>query len=117
MLQVAFLFLLVKIIHGYGVMTTKKITKQNGFQISYIQGLLVLFSSAITLPYVTNQSDYKEVEFITVLKSCLFSGCFIALGSTFWITALTLTKNFGLITTFSFTSIILGYLVSVFRYG
>jgi len=59
MMKVAFLFFIVKIIHGYGVMTTKKITESNGIQISYVQGILVLFTGGLTMPYVMNQPDYK----------------------------------------------------------
>ena len=41
----------------------------------------------------------------------------MALGQMFYIIALTLTPNYGMLTPFMFTSIIFGYLMSVFRYG
>jgi uncharacterized membrane protein len=41
----------------------------------------------------------------------------MAIGQLSFNGALTLTKNFGLVTTLSFSSIIFGYLVSVVRYS
>lgn len=51
------------------------------------------------------------------LKSLLYCGIPMAIGQLAYIGALTLTKNLGVLTTLSFTSIILGYLISVLRYG
>lgn len=59
MMQVASAFILVKVVHGYGVVITKKIKYSNGIQISYVQGLLVFFSSVILLPIVQDKPvDY-----------------------------------------------------------
>lgn len=60
-MKVAFAFLLVKVIHGYGVVITKRIKYSNGFQISYLQGILVFFFSGLLLPIITNQPDYKQI--------------------------------------------------------
>ena len=41
----------------------------------------------------------------------------ITMGLSAYVLALLLTKNYGTLTPFMFTSIIFGYLVSIFRYG
>lgn len=41
----------------------------------------------------------------------------MAIGQLSYIGALTLTKNLGVLTTLSFSSIIMGYLISIFRYN
>lgn len=50
-------------------------------------------------------------------KGIFLSGIPMTIGQLSYIGALILTKNMGVITTLSFTSIIMGFLISVFRYG
>jgi drug/metabolite transporter (DMT)-like permease len=51
------------------------------------------------------------------MKALLFSGIPMTVGQLSYIAALVMSKNMGLITTLSFSSIIMGNLISVLRYG
>ena len=52
-----------------------------------------------------------------LVESFIFAGLPMTAGQLSFIGALTLTKDYGVITTLSFTTIIVGYLVSIFRYN
>jgi len=117
MIQASVIFIIIKIIHGYGVVATKKIRNLNGVHIFFIQGICILFFNSLVLPYIISQPNYKPISYPIFLQSLLFTATPIALGTICWIQALILSKNFGMITTLSFTSIIIGYVVSIFRYG
>jgi uncharacterized membrane protein len=47
----------------------------------------------------------------------LFTGLPTSLGAICHITALTITKNYAVVTPFMFSGIVLGYLVSILRYN
>lgn len=57
------------------------------------------------------------MNFEGFLKALIFSGIPMTIGQLCYIGALVMSKNLGLITTLSFSSIIMGNLVSVLRYG
>jgi drug/metabolite transporter (DMT)-like permease len=50
-------------------------------------------------------------------KALIFAGIPISVGQLSYIGALVLTKNMGVITTLSFTTILMGFLISILRYG
>ena len=108
---------LMMVMHAYGVVLTKKLKNTNGIQINYYLGLLVLFQGAPLVPYGFSDPQYVTPTMSEFLTLLILGGIPMTLGQMFYILALTLTPNYGMLTPFMFTSIIFGYLMSIFRYG
>ena len=104
-------------LHAFGVVITKKLQNVNGIQINYHLGLLCLFEVCPYAVYGFNDSSYNSPTMQQFLILMVLGGIPMAVGSTFYIVALKLTSNYGMLTPFMFTSIIFGYLMSIFRYG
>ena len=117
MAGVAILLIFTMMCHGYGIMITKKFVGVHTTHVNFNQGLLIFFTSAFAFPIAEASNNYNRMDFEHFLKSVLFSGIPMTIGQLSYIGALILTKNMGVITTLSFISIVLGFLISIFRYG
>lgn len=102
--------------HAYGVVLTKKLIGVHSAQINYVQGALIFYAAAILFPAVESDHAFGHMDFSTFVVALLVSGVPMAVGQLCYIGALMMTKNMGLITTLSFSSIILGNLISILRY-
>ena len=109
--------ILLMMVHGYGVMLTKKLQGVHTVQVNFIQGILILFSGVILYPLSEGETGYSKMDMEHFFKGVFLSGIPMTIGQLSYIGAFILTKNMGVITTLSFTSIIMGFLISVFRYG
>jgi len=103
--------------HAFGVVITKKLRDTNGTQINYFLGVLLLVQVGPLAPYGFSDPQYVVPTLGEFMVLMVVGGIPMALGQMFYIVALTLTPNYGMLTPFMFTSIIFGYLMSVFRYG
>lgn len=79
--------------------------------------MLIFYSAAILFPLIETEHSFAKMDFTGFLKALVFSGLPMGIGQLCYIGALVLTKNMGLITTLSFSSIVMANLISVFRYG
>jgi drug/metabolite transporter (DMT)-like permease len=104
-------------VHGYGVCVTKKLRESNSIHVNYFQGIIILLVSALLAPFAFNNPNYHKPDMYDSLLALLFSGLPMCIGQLCFVGSLFLTHNYGMLTPFMFTSIIWGYLVSIFRYG
>ena len=116
MVAVGTFFTLIMCLHGYAVVCTKKLRNTSSVQISYMIGLLVLLSSGFLLPSALADPFYHKPTTWELFLAFLCTGVPMALGQLIGISALILTKNYGMLTPFNFSTIVLGYLVSIWRY-
>ena len=116
MIGAAFFFTCVMCLHGYAVVTTKKLIETNTIQLNFILGCLILLSSAVMMPSAMADPNYHKPTNIEMLYAFLFTGMPMALGQFIGVSAFIMSKNLGIVTPFQFSNIILGYLVSVLRY-
>lgn len=105
------IFLTIMVFWAYAIVLTKKI-KANTFQINYVLGIYLLLAGALAYPYAESKCTK-----LSLFLSIFFFGIPIVLAQWFFIASLTMTKNTGVLTMLGFTSILIGYIVSIFRYG
>lgn len=110
----SFFYCIVVILWAYGVVITR-MSKSNTFQINFILGLAFYFIGIACLPYMPSLG-YTPITFTNLLYSILLTGfpCFMV--QILAITALTMTKQTGILNIINFTSILVSYLISIFFY-
>ena len=113
---VGLVFMILTCAHAYGSVITKKLTNTNSVQINYFQGIIIIFITSILTPQAFANTNYNRMTMETLGWTFLFAGLPTALGGFAYTTALTITKNYAMVTPFMFIGIVLGYLLSVFRY-
>lgn len=113
----AVIMVVMMAIHSSGVVMTKKLRGVHTAEVNFIQGLMIFFSGGIAYPNILEAHNYSQPEVSTFFISLFVSGIPMAIGQLSYIGALILTKNLGMITALSFCSIILGFLISILRYG
>jgi hypothetical protein len=113
---VGLIFTILTCGHAYASVITKKLTNTNSIQINYFQGMMITFISSILAPQAYANVNYNKMTMDTLVWSFLFVGLPTALGGFAFITALTITKNYAMVTPCMFTGIVLGYVLSIFRY-
>jgi drug/metabolite transporter (DMT)-like permease len=116
MLWAAVLYTVVMCAHGYSFVTTKKLVNTNAVQISYHLGVIIVFSSAVLMPYALNDGDYNVPSIGELAEAVVVTGLPMTLGQLAAMSSLLITHNYGMLTPFQFSTIIVGYLVSIFRY-
>lgn len=77
---------------------------------------MIIFMTSILTPQAFANTDYNKMTMETLGWAVLFSGLPTALGGFAYITALTITKNYAMVTPCMFIGIVLGYVLSIFRY-
>ena len=117
MVGAAVFFTLIMCLHGYAIVTTKKLINTHFIQINFILGSLILTSSAILAPSALNDPNYHRPTKLEMVYAFFLTGIPMVLGQFMGISAMIMTKKLGMVTPFQFTNIVLGYLVSIFRYN
>ena len=112
----AIFFTLIMCLHGYAIVTTKKLINTSFIQINFILGCIILISSSVLVPSAFNDPNYHKPSYQEMVYAFFLTGVPMALGQFFGISAFVMTKKLGMVTPFQFTNIILGYLVSILRY-
>ena len=111
------LFTLVMCVHGYAILVTKKLVRTSAVQINYHLGLGLILASATFIPYAFANPDYHVPSLQEFGLCFLVTGLPLGVGQLIFISALLMTKKYGVVTPFQFTNIVVGYLLSIFRYG
>lgn len=93
-------------------MVITKRAKANTFQINFILGLALLFSGALAYPYVQSKCETQHLA-----VGLLTLGLPLVFGQWFYIGALTMTKNTGVLNMTNFSVVFLTYMISIFRYN
>ena len=109
-LTVALLFIASNVLWAYSQVITKQLKGVNSIQLNLHIGIVYLFGTGLFYPSMVE----KQVEFSTFVVGIFAGGFVSAIGQIAFIGAIKMTKNTGVLTTFSFNSVIVGYLVSVF---
>jgi hypothetical protein len=108
---VATLFVFETVIWSYSVVIIKNIKGMNSSQINYHQGFTVILVSGFFYPFFENKATLED------LVSCLFVNIVpVMIGQMFFIAALTMSKNLGILTMITFMTVVVAYLLSIFRY-
>lgn len=76
-----------------------------------------LFATALLLPVGLQDKSYNKPDLLEIVKLATFTAIPLTLGMLANNQALLMSQNYALLTPFTFSSIIAGYMVSVFRYG
>ena len=103
--------------HGFGVVITKRMKETNSIHVNYFQGLLIFFVAVLFLPYGYSNLEYHKPTLEESIKCLIFGGIPLTMGQLAYIGSLLLCHNYAMLTPFMFSSIIFGYLLSIFRYG
>lgn len=117
MMTAAVVYTCVMIMHGYGVVVTKKLIGTNSIQVNYFQGILILLANAVLTPFGQADSTYHYPSMSEFGWGLLYSGISVTIGQLAYVGSLLICHRYAMLTPFSFTSILVGYLVSVLRYG
>lgn len=107
----------IQCVHGYGIAITKEIKNTNSIQINYFVGIMIMLSSAFLIPNGASDPVYYKPTMWELGKAMLFSGVPLTIGMLGYNGALTITNRYAVVTPFQFTAIVMGYVVSIVRYG
>lgn len=116
-LLVALIFAVVQFANGMGMVVTKKLVETNAVHITYYLAVLLLLINATIVPISKDNPDYIWPSVGGFLEGILFSGIPLTLGMLFILGSMTISHNYGLIMPFQFSSIVVGYFMSIVRYG
>lgn len=107
-------YVIVTILWAYAAVLTR-LAKANTFQINFMLGLACYFLGVLCLPFM-GDLGYKLSSFATNMKIFLYSSipCFVV--QILVITALTMTKQTGVLNITNFTMVFVSYMISIFRY-
>lgn len=113
-LLVSMLFLLAVVGWAYGVVQTKSLKASHTLQVNLHQGFMLLFCNSLALlviPTPARLTLAEEAElFIKV-------GLPMSIGSMLYIGSLFLSKKSGNVTIVGFSTVFIGYAISIIRYG
>jgi len=112
-LTVCIFFIIGNMMWAYAQVITKRLHGVNSIQINVHLGLFFLFTSGILYP----TQVVKPVSIEKNIIALFASGLLITIAQITFIGATTMTKNTGVLTMFMFVGVIVGYLVSVFKYN
>lgn len=112
------ILVITQIIHGLGVVTTKKMKNTCTLHVTYFVGLMLLLINAVMVPsgLAGNEGQYHNPSIGEFLVACIFSGIPLVIGMLCFNASLTLTRHYGTVAPFQFASIVVGYFLSIFRY-
>jgi drug/metabolite transporter (DMT)-like permease len=107
----------VQFIHGFAVVSTKKAINTNTLHVTYFVGVELLLVNAVLVPTIGYDINYHWPTFWELWEGVFFSGVPLVVGMLGFNGALTISHRYGLVAPFQFAAIVVGYLVSVVRYG
>lgn len=108
---------ITQFIHGLGVVTTKKMKNTSTLHVTYFVGIMLLLVNALMMSMVSKGAAYHWPTIGELWEGVLFSGLPLTFGMLGFNGAVTLSHRYGLVAPFQFAAIIVGYFVSVVRYG
>lgn len=100
-------------IWAYGTITVKSIVGLSSLHINLHFGIFTIIVNGLFYPiFVT---DPKSIQ--TMVWGLLLCGVPMAVGNILYIYALTINKNTGLVTICISSAVVVGYIISIFRYN
>lgn len=105
------IFIITMVFWAYAAVLTKRI-KANSYQITFYLALFTQFTGSVSYPYTVNTSTYENI-----FKGLIFTGVILTACQTLYIAALRMSRNTGLVSIMGFSSIVMSYFISIFRYN
>ena len=102
---------------GMGLVATKKLIDTHPTQIAYYVSIILISVNSLIAPTTINDDNYHRPTMLDLFKGILFSGIPLVCGMLTINTSMLISHRYGLIMPFQFTAIIVGYLISIVRYG
>lgn len=99
------------------MVATKKLIETHPTQIAYYVSVILISVNSLITPTAINDDNYYRPTMLDLFKGILFSGIPLVCGMLTINTAMLISHRYGLIMPFLFTSIIVGYFISIVRYG
>jgi drug/metabolite transporter (DMT)-like permease len=96
-----------------GHLAVKKLSSIQTVQINFYYSLVLALTNGILYPLLVTD----PVNPVNFLISIVVSRFPMALSTLFFVTALKINLNSGMTTMFVFNSVVVGYLLSIFRYN
>lgn len=104
-------YISVVFLWAFGIVITKR-CQANTFQINYMLGIALVVGGGVAYPFTEKTSSVTDLAI-----SLGTLGLTLVFGQWFYIGALTMSKNHGILTMMGFFSIFVGYVISIVRYG
>ena len=114
---VTIFLIVITIAQAYSVLIVRKIDKSkiSHYELNLHFGYVSIFMSGIF--YQFSPDNAFNFDFIFFIKCLVYSGLIMALAQAFFMQALYITKNFGIVMMVGFIGLLYSYFLSVFRYG
>jgi drug/metabolite transporter (DMT)-like permease len=112
-MQVSTGMVIISIIWAYGQISLKKCVNVHSIQINFNFGIVLTVISTLLYPiFVTNPMPMSKIYLALIL-----CGAPIAVSNLLYVHAMRINKNTGLLNLLMFLSVVVGYGMSIFRYG
>jgi hypothetical protein len=112
-MQISSGMVLILIAWAYGQISLKKCINVHSVQVNFHFGIVLTIISAFLYPiFVTN-----PVPMSKIYLALLICGAPIALSNLLYVHAMRINSNTGLLNLLMFISVVVGYGLSIFRYG
>lgn len=98
-------------IWAYGVIETKVLRNLNTFQINFHFGICTLLASALLYPLDKPAATPRQMA-----TGIFTTGIPMTVGQFLFIGALSITEKHGKVSIMMFAQVIMGYILSIFRY-
>lgn len=108
----AFALLVAVGLWGYSQIVVKTLTHMEAIQINLFFAFVLTLTNAFLYPLIVT-SPVSPIKFLISIGIC---GLPIAVSALFFLMALKINHNSGMTTMFIFSSVVVGYLLSIFRY-
>ena len=99
---------------AWAMILTKDLKKTNSIQLNYVGGLFLVILSPVF--YLTFPNS-EVISFPQLLKDILSIGFLLSFSTLMYMASLQLSKNTGSLTITNFSTVIIGYIISIVRYG
>jgi len=103
----------VMFVWAYGLLRVRTFYKNNHTYVNFHLGIIFTIFSGFLYPYQVKQKS----DLSTLFMSVFLVGLPLALGQMFFVAGLGLNKKTGQIVILTGIPVLIGYLISYFRYG
>lgn len=98
---------------AYAIILVKRVKGATHYQLNCHLGIVLMGAAGCFYPWTSVKVEERLSAFGYGL---LFQGLPLAFGQAFFSHALTLTKNYGIMTMVGFLGVVIGYCLKIFRY-
>jgi drug/metabolite transporter (DMT)-like permease len=107
-------FLVIMIGWAYAIILTKRLKSTNAIQLNFHQGIMLLLCNSAAIFIVPTPS---KLSMFDELELFLKVGLPLAIASCIYVLSVFMTKKSGNVTIVGFSTVLIGYGISIIRYG